>query len=250
MSGEGSQGNAGGYVDLHSHYLPGVDDGVRTRDDGVALCRGLAELGFARVVATPHIRTAMFDNRRADLEQRFAQFAAGAAGEDGMPELGLGAEHFCDDVFVELFARGQALPYPGGKAMLVELPSDSIPLVLEQQVFRMNVRGVRPVLAHPERYSPLFKRSDAIARVLELGALPLLDVMSLADKYGRSPRRAAERMLEEGVYYAACSDCHKPRDVPVVGEGIERLRELVGEAGADALLGERPRSILSGEVER
>ncbi|MDD9938946.1 MAG: protein tyrosine phosphatase [Myxococcales bacterium] len=238
-----------GFVDLHSHYIPGVDDGVRSHADGVALCQGLAALGYAQVVATPHIRTAMFDNRRGDLEARFARFADQSAGETGMPELGLGAEHFCDDVFIGLFERGEALPYPGGKALLIELPSDSIPLALEQQVFKMNVRGVRPVLAHPERYSPLFRRTHALDRLLNMGVLPLLDIMSLTGKYGRWPRRASERMLEEGVYYAACSDCHKPEDVPSVGAGIERLRELVGQEEAQALLGEHPRAILRGEAE-
>jgi len=238
-----------GLVDLHCHYLPAVDDGVRTHEEGVALCRALESIGYATVAATPHIRSAMFENRRPDLEQRFARFVEQTREEQGMPELLLGAEHFCDDLFWSLFERDQALPYTGGKAALIELPPEQIPLGLDERVFRMRVREVHPVLAHPERYAPLFGSSAPIERAVEMGALPQLDLMSLVGKYGRRPQRAAERMLEEELYFAACTDCHRPDDVELVAEALERLAELVGEDGAQALTNENPRAILRGEVE-
>jgi protein-tyrosine phosphatase len=80
-----------GFVDLHCHYLPAVDDGVRTHDEGVELCQALLRLGYATVVATPHIRTAMFENRKADLMQRFERFSEQSQGAPDMPELLLGA---------------------------------------------------------------------------------------------------------------------------------------------------------------
>jgi protein-tyrosine phosphatase len=238
-----------GFVDLHCHYVPGVDDGVRTYEEGVQLCRALRAIGFDAVTATPHIRAGMFDNEKADLEARFARFAEQAATEPDMPELLLSAEHFCDEHFVALFDSGETLPYPGGRALLLELPPDQLPPWLPDRCFHMQVRGVRPVLAHPERYSPLFASSAKIARLVEMGVPGLLDVMSLAGKYGRKPRHAAERMLEDGVYYAACSDCHRPADVETVAAGIQRLSELVGPAEAQHMLAERPRAILRGEVE-
>jgi protein-tyrosine phosphatase len=239
-----------GLVDLHCHYIPAIDDGARTHDEGVALCQALKRLGYATVVATPHIRTAMFENRKADLQQRFERFAEQTRDQPDMPELLLGAEHFCDDVFWGLFEHDQALPYTGGKAALIELPPDHVPLGLDERVFRMQVRGVRPVLAHPERYPSLFGSTAPIERALEMGAVALLDLMSLTAKYGRRPRRTAERMLEEGAYYAACSDCHRPADVELVAESIERLQELVGDDDARALLSQHPRAILDGKVER
>lgn len=241
-----------GYVDLHSHYVPAIDDGVRTREDGAALVRGLGSIGFSMVVATPHIRTAMFENRRDPLREAHAAFASAFAqdpndGDD--PVLGLGAEHFFDDVFWDLFLNDQALPYPGGFAALVELPRDHVPRSLAQCFFQMRVRGVQPVLAHPERYRPLFKRSDELESLVDGGALPLLDVMSLTGKYGREPKKAAERMLDEGLYFAACSDAHRPTDVPTVAEGIEALIERLGRSEAETLLAVHPRQILSGDID-
>lgn len=238
------------FVDLHCHYLPAVDDGVRTQQDGIELCRALSRLGFTQVAATPHIRSGMFPNQKADLVQRFELFAAQTANLPGMPSLLLGAEHFCDDVFWGLFEKGDTIPYSDTKAMLIELPPDNIPLGLADGCFRMQVRGIRPVLAHPERYPTLFDSTAPIERLLEMGVLGLLDLMSLTGKYGRKPRRTAERMLEEGVYYAACSDSHKPADVDVVATGIERLRELCGTQDAHLLLSENPARILRGDVDR
>ena len=213
------------------------------------LCRALKQIGYAAVAATPHIRSGMFENRKPQLVSQFEAFAAQHAGGDDMPELLLGAEHFCDDLFWQLFERGEALPYTGGKAMLVELPPESLPLGLDDRIFRMRVRGVQPVIAHPERYTPMFGSSAPLSRLVELGAVALLDLMSLTGKYGRKPQRAAERLLEDGLYYAACSDCHRPADVAIVHQAIERLAELTDADYAEMLLAEHPRDILNGEVE-
>jgi protein-tyrosine phosphatase len=166
-----------------------------------------------------------------------------------MPATGLAAEHFCDDTFFALIERGDALPYPGGHAALVEFPPERIPLRLEEQFFRMLVRGVRPVIAHPERYVPVWKSSDGLQMLIERGALALLDLMSLVGKYGRRPQRAAEQLLAEGLYYAACSDSHKPDDLEYVERGIERLLALQGPSETELLLADHPRRILDGSVE-
>jgi protein-tyrosine phosphatase len=235
--------------DLHCHYIPAVDDGVRTLEQGRALCRGLRQLGYATVIATPHIRPGMFDNHKPALRAAFDAFVLDTAGDAQMPATGLAAEHFCDDTFFVLLERGDALPYPGGHAALVEFPPERMPLGLPEQFFRMMVRGVRPVIAHPERYVPVWKSSEGLESLVERGALALLDLMSLVGKYGRRPQRAAEQLLEDGVYYAACSDSHKPEDLEYVERAIERLVALRGDAETQQLLSEHPRNILDGNVQ-
>jgi protein-tyrosine phosphatase len=237
-----------GLCDLHCHYVPSVDDGVTSVEDGVLLCRRLAEVGYSTVVATPHMRTGMFDNDKPQLTAAFESFVAASAGQLGLPELGLAAEHFFDDTFMQRLGRDETLPYPGGHAALVEFSPDRFPLGLDECLFRMQVRGLRPVIAHPERYAPLWLASAPLEHLIERGALALLDTMSLVGKYGRRPRAAAERMLEEGLYFAACSDSHKPADVDTLMPAIARLVELRGEDGAQVLLGDHPRQILAGTV--
>jgi protein-tyrosine phosphatase len=237
-----------GFIDLHLHYVPGVDDGVRSVEEGLALCRGLKALGFARLVTTPHIRSGMFDNRKPELTQAFEAFVAAAQGEADMPELELSAEHHCDDVFLELFQRGELLPYPGARALLVEFPNEALPLGFDKLAYRLRLKGLTPVVAHPERYVPLMKRTDPIDRLLEQEVSFQLDLMSLVGKYGRTARSAAERMLEEGVYAIAASDAHRLEDLPRTEAALERLRELVGDEEAHTLLYENPRRLLEGRA--
>ncbi|MEZ4257359.1 MAG: CpsB/CapC family capsule biosynthesis tyrosine phosphatase [Polyangiales bacterium] len=235
-----------GYVDLHSHYVPAIDDGVRTDADGVALLQGLHAIGFDRVVATPHIRTAMFENRRAGLEAAFDAFLGRNADATDLPATGLGAEHFFDDVVWELFLAGELRPYPGDKAVLVEFPERMFPMGIDARFFKMQVRGLRPVLAHPERYMPLASSSEPLAALVNAGVLPLLDVMSLVGKYGRQAERAGHRILEEGLYAAACTDVHRPGDVETVEKALVHLESLVGEEGVRRLFVEGPTRILEG----
>src|SRR5436190_1406149 len=100
-----------GFIDLHCHWVAGIDDGARTTEDTVALLTGLREIGFDRVVATPHMRPGMFDNARGDLEAAYARTCRAIAAAPGLPELGLSSEHFFDDVVYQRFLDGQALPY-------------------------------------------------------------------------------------------------------------------------------------------
>lgn len=237
-----------GFVDLHLHYLPAVDDGVRTFEESLRLLEGLRGIGYARCVATPHMRSGMFENQRAGLELGFADLSRRLAGA-AVPELGLASEHFFDDVFWQRFERREVLPYPGGNAILVELHPDRWPRGLTERFFQMQVRGLRPVIAHPERYAPLATETDPLDALLDAGAMTQLDLMSLVGRYGDRPRRVAERMIDEGAYDIACSDAHRPEDVEHVARAIERLEELVGEEGVEALLVENPSGVLDGSYD-
>jgi protein-tyrosine phosphatase len=239
-----------GFIDLHLHYVPGVDDGVKSIDEGLTLCRELKAVGYAQLVTTPHIRSGMFENRKPGLVAAFEAFAAVARARTDMPELALSAEHHCDGLFLDLFQQGALLPFPGGKALLVEFPNEMIPVAFEQIVFKLGLKGLRPIIAHPERYTPLFKRTDPVDGLLNQDVGLQLDLLSLVGKFGRTPRKAAERMLEEGAYLIAASDAHHPDDVPKVAKAIEELYKLVGDEEADTLLRENPRRLLTGEPTR
>ncbi len=239
-----------GFVDLHCHWVFGIDDGAKSREESLALLRGLRKIGFDHVVATPHMRPGMFDNLRADLTAAYDRTLEALRGEAELPETSLGSEHFFDDV---VFARlvegpGVSLPYAGGKTVLVELPVTSFPLRLANRFSDLARRGVRPVLAHPERYEPVWDDPSVLDPLLDAGAVLLLDVAALSGKYGRRPKKAAEHLLEQGYYQAACSDAHRPKDLEEVAEGVERLVRLAGATESEYLLGEGPRDILEGRL--
>src|ERR1700688_2023336 len=198
-----------GLVDLHCHWVAAIDDGARTPEEGLAMLRGLREVGFDEIVATPHMRPGMFDNDKADLERAFAVMKqAVSATPTDLPTVHLASEHFFDDVVFGRLMRGEALPYPGGKSVLVEFGPGPFPLRAQHRMFDLRRAGLAPVIAHPERYEPVWKDDACLEPLLDAGAMLLLDVCALVGKYGRAPQRAAEKLLEEDAYEAACSDSH------------------------------------------
>jgi protein-tyrosine phosphatase len=236
-----------GFVDLHCHWIAAIDDGAPTRDEGLAMLRALHGAGFDYVMATPHMRPALFDNQKADLQAAFDAMAL--ASEPGLPKVGLSSEHYFDDIVFQRLMKGDALPYPGGKAVLVEFPNDAFPARVADRFFDLRMRKLRPVLAHPERYRPVWKDRTVLDPFLDSGVVLLLDVAALAGKYGRAPERAALELLEDGYYIAACSDAHRAKDVEDVARGIARLEKLVGREETEYLLRDGPLAILNGTLE-
>jgi protein-tyrosine phosphatase len=237
-----------GFIDLHSHWVAAIDDGVRDVEGSLALLRGLREVGFDTVVATPHMRPGMFDNTAVDLRRAYDRTMAGLASAADLPERHLSSEHFFDDIVFTRFLEGAALPYPGGHAALVEFPTRLFPTRVAHRFFDLMRRRIRPVIAHPERYEPVWDDPAVLDPLLDGGAVLLLDVAALAGKYGRASRRAAEQLLEDGYYHAACSDAHGVRDVKHVAEGIKLLFDQAGPEEAGFLLSDGPREILEGRV--
>jgi protein-tyrosine phosphatase len=235
-----------GFVDLHCHYVPGIDDGAGTAADGVAMLRGLGQLGFARVLATPHTRPGMFDNTRQTIRAAFEQFKSSLLDQDTLPSLDLSSEHYFDEIVFQRLLDGDGLPYPGGRAVLLEFYQVDFPPMVQHRLGDLRRRGLLPVIAHPERYQCLWRSADILERLVDSGSAALLDVAALVGKYGRQPQKCAEELLERGLYHAACSDAHRPSDVAEVARGIERVRELYGEDEVTFLLREGPESLLAG----
>ena len=247
-----------GFVDLHCHWVSDIDDGARTTDESLAMLRGLHQAGFDAVVATPHMRPGMFDNDRPRIERAFAAMEPVLSAGGRLPSVHLASEHFFDDVVYGRLLAGEAVPYPrlsglaepaaadARRPILIEFGPTSFPLRLQHRLFDLRRAGLVAVIAHPERYEPVWRDDACLDPLLDAGAHLLLDVCALVGKYGRAPQRAAEKLLEEDAYEAACSDAHKPKDVDIVVNAIERLEALVGVPEAKRLLGDGPRGILQG----
>jgi len=232
-----------GFIDLHCHWVAGIDDGARTPEQGIAMLRGLQQAGFSKVVATPHMRPGMFDNDKPALERAYAAMVE--ALPEGLPEVGLASEHYFDDVVFGRLKSGAGVPYPGGKSVLIELSPQQFPIALPARLLDLRRAGLRPVIAHPERYQPTWKDTEAMQPLIDAGASLLLDVCALVGKYGAASQRAAEKLLEEDAYEAGCSDAHRAEDAAITARAIERLRALVGEDETDRLMRRGPASILT-----
>jgi protein-tyrosine phosphatase len=174
------------------------------------------------------------------------------AAESELPDTHLSSEHWFDDVVFARLTRSLGLPYPwlgngpvtGKRGVLVELNPQAFPAQLAHRFFDLGRAGLRPVLAHPERYQPVWKDDACLDPLLDAGAYLLLDVCALVGKYGRASQRAAEKLLDEDAYEAACSDAHRPADAEAVTKAIGVLERRVGRQDAERLLRDGPKKIL------
>jgi protein-tyrosine phosphatase len=234
-------------LDLHCHFLPGIDDGAPSAADGIAMLEGLRSLGFDHVVATPHMRPGMFDNERGALTAAFESFVPRLQGR-AVPEVSLSSEHYFDELVYTRLLNGDALPYPGGRAALLEFYDIDFPPLIEQRLFDLRRRRILPVVAHPERYRKFWEKPEALERLVDQGVAMLLDCMALVGKYGRRPQRAAEELLEQELYQAACTDLHRPADVAVVEKALGVIDKRYGRDEIDFLFKEGPAALRSGEL--
>jgi protein-tyrosine phosphatase len=197
-------------ADMHSHVLPGLDDGADTVEAGVALVRALHNLGYRKLVATPHIMGDFYKNTPAGIRTALAilQDATASAGIDIIIECA--AEYYLDEWFLPRLKHPDGILSFGGDKRYVLLETSYIneSRILIQAIFELLAAGYQPVIAHPERYKYLHSKMDDAAEWREKGALLQLNLNSLAGYYGPSERTAAEQLIDRKLIDFAGTDAH------------------------------------------
>lgn len=198
-------------TDHHSHVLPGVDDGVRTMEESLAVLDRLAREGVEVLWLTPHIMEDV-PNRTEDLRARFAELQAAYSGP---VRLHLAAEYMLDSLFVERLEARDLLTFgERGDHLLVETSCFTPPMDLDGLLARIRSAGFFPVLAHPERYFYMDRRD--YRRLAQTGLLFQLNLGSIAGAYGREVSRKARWLLRHDYYTIAGSDLHRERMVDTI----------------------------------
>ena len=227
-------------IDLHTHLLPGVDDGARSSAQAAAVLSRFALDGVTRVACTPHLRaSAVRLGEVPDLTSAYERLADRCrAGEQDTPALLRGWEIMLDDPGVELTAA--ELRLGGGPAVLVELPHGEIPPGIERELVRLRTSGVVPVVAHPERYVGL---TPAHARRWrEAGAALQGDATTLCGSGARGT--VARALLAEGAYDILASDNHG--DARALAAARDFLTSHGAPDVAELLTRENPSRLLDG----
>ncbi|MGC7870003.1 tyrosine-protein phosphatase [Desulfosporosinus sp. SYSU MS00001] len=237
-------------IDIHSHILPSVDDGSKSMEESLGILRQLQGEGFNTILATPHVMEGT-DYLQPQEILTATESVRQRAIEAGITvEVFPGAENY---IFPEMakWARDGKLMTLGntGTYILVELPMMEIPRYTDQVFFELQVEGLTPVLAHPERYQGLFREPQRITEWAKRGILFQIDFRSLSGRYGPQPKRLAERMISSGLIHFVGSDAHRiSRSESTNKEALQTLRQMLGEERFEEVTIKNPRSILEGKV--
>ena len=185
-------------------------------EEALALIRGLVGLGYRRLIATPHVMSDLYPNTKVDIENKHKQVQRGLAKAGIDVQLGVAAEYLLDEGFAKLLESDRLLPLPG-RRLLVEFGFIAEPPNLHQLLFRLQTKGWRPVLAHPERYDYYHGDLAAFQQLRERGCRFQVNLLSLTGYYGGDVQRTAERLLRAGLVDYLGTDAHHQRH-------LERLR--------------------------
>jgi len=205
-------------VDFHSHLVPGVDDGSASLDDSLELLRGLAQLGYRRVITTPHVHPE-YPNTIPEIEAGFQQLRQAAAEEGLELQLDVAAEYYLDFAFAKKLEEEQLLTFCDGR-VLVEMSFLAAPPQLEEYLFRLQTKGYRPVLAHVERYLFLRSNSTQLQYLLRSNVELQCNINSLTGYYGADVQRFARELVRGGHIDFLCTDLHHDRHLQALRDGL------------------------------
>lgn len=234
-------------IDIHSHALPGVDDGAANLEVALEMLRAAAAEGTTAVVLTPHVRSEDGPERDSLHREVFDSFLEAVADAGIEVGLHLGAEIAFRFGLAEV-AAWPSVGLAGTRFVLVDLAAGPLSPGLEQGFFELRSSGRRPILAHPERQRELARSPERLGRLHEQEVLIQLDAGSLTGRFGRRARAAAEDFLARGWVDYVASDGHDLERRPMgLASTRQQLLDLAGADEVERLMHENPQRLLRGE---
>jgi len=214
-------------IDMHSHLLPGIDDGLQELETTVEFIRDLQNLGYKKLVCTPHILSDLYPNSPATILPKLAlvRDALKAANVDIQVEAG--AEYMMDHMFSELIAKSKKedLLTIGEDYILVEMSYLSPSHNVEQTIFDLRMLGLQPILAHPERYSYYHHQFEQYEHFKDLGCKLQVNLLSLSGGYGPHVKKTAEKLFKSQMVDFLGTDMHHSRHLAML-KGLAAKKEF------------------------
>jgi protein-tyrosine phosphatase len=235
-------------IDLHTHILPGIDDGVKTMDDAVAFARVAADDGTRTIVATPHYREGFYINSREDVIAGVAALKARLAEASVDIEILPGAEVHVSSDLIQRVKEGHAPTLAdNGRTVLFELSMSQYPVELENLVFQMRLAGLQVLFAHPERIRYFQEDLRRYEAVLRLGAFGQITTGSVLGVFGEDVEEFSEELARKRLVQVLASDAHNTRGrPPKMREAAARIARWTGDEFASRMTTDIPRAFLEG----
>jgi protein-tyrosine phosphatase len=208
------------YVDIHSHLLPGIDDGAQNIKQTLRLVERLRGIGFSQFVTTPHILSYVWDNTKEGILEVKNETILELQKHLLIVPFRAASEYMMDDHFVKLFRKGELLTLKDNY-VLVEMSYINAPMQLYTILFDLQVAGYIPVLAHPERYTFYHNNFEEYVKLKRVGCLFQLNLLAVVGYYGEPIAKIAEHLLQKGMYDFVGSDVHHSNHVAAFEEKLK-----------------------------
>jgi protein-tyrosine phosphatase len=195
-------------VDVHSHLIPGIDDGAQTMEHTIGMINRFYEMGYRKLIITPHVMAGVYENTSEIILNGF-QMVQDVVSQMELPiELEVSAEYFLDETFFEKVKNKELLPFKGNH-ILFECSFRYEPQQLDEIIFLLCSKGYQPIIAHFERYFYYHGNLDRARRLRELGCWIQVNLNSFTGHYGPDVRKQAIALHKAGLIDIAGSDCHR-----------------------------------------
>jgi len=204
---------------MHSHLLPGIDDGSPDLQTSLRLIKGLEELGYKNFIATPHVMEDLYPNNRGTIQAAYDTLKDELKSKDIDTQIRFAAEYLLDGNVDDMLEKKESLLTLKDKMVLVEISFVSEPIHLKDVLFNLQMNGYQPIFAHPERYAYYHHQPTQYAEIKAMGCLFQSNLLSFSGYYGSSVRQAAEYLVDKGLTDYLGTDLHHDRH-------LENLRQL------------------------
>lgn len=198
-------------ADMHSHLIPGIDDGSPDMQTSLQLIKGLADLGYSKLITTPHIMGDMYKNTKGDILSKLEVLQEAVKAANIPVEVHAAAEYFLDEYVEQLIKKNEPLLTISGNLILVEFSLANPSMMLKEILFDLQMKGYQPVIAHPERYIYLEHNKAFYDELKDIGCWFQLNLLALTGHYGKSVTQLANYLVKKDFYDLVGTDLHHNR---------------------------------------
>ena len=216
------------FVDIHSHLLPGIDDGAKNLDNSIELILKMRSYGIKNIITTPHVLGDVYANSSNTIKEKLQEVKEELIKRN-IKDISIeaAAEYMMDEQFSKLLEKDDILTLKDN-FVLVEMSYFSAPINIYEILFEIQLKGYKPVLAHPERYSFYHNDFNNYHKLKKAGCLFQLNLLSLTEQYGKGVQKVSDKLLKENLYDFVGTDIHHSRHLELLKTiGSEKTKKLI-----------------------
>ncbi|MDX2196037.1 MAG: CpsB/CapC family capsule biosynthesis tyrosine phosphatase [Cytophagales bacterium] len=210
----------GCHTDFHNHLLPGIDDGVSSFDEALAILKVYGSWGIKNVITTPHIISDSYNNTPEIILDKCEMLRQKIVENNININITAAAEYYIDEDFRLKVLNNEPLLTFGKKHILVETSYVDLPPFFDEVIFELKIRGYQPIYAHPERYHFAMQNYSVLKQLYEKGIYFQINIMSLAGHYDKDVKQLAHKLIADNMVDFVGTDCHGMRHIPVLQKAL------------------------------